>query len=492
MTPRYLFLFMLFMCSHLVMAQKNILKSADKYFEAELYTEALKYYNQYQKIDKNKQAAYRRGVANYHTNNIEQAIKDLTLSYSLGTEEKQVYLYVGRAMHAKHNFKDAIKFYKNYLRYVEDDEEQYAVIDDIKRCATGISIRYNEQPAFVENLGPSVNSEYDEIHPVQSPTNAKKYYFSSNREDATGGRRNKSGLKDEIYGKYSMDMYGVELNDGNWTSINAFHPLLNTAKNDILMGFNGNGSVMYFFNTLDGKTGEMMTDTFTADRPEDAYPKRLTSPVIANQGDKYIQVFNENTMLFSSQRAGGYGGFDIYIAKRIDGKWQTPVNLGPSVNGPYDEVSPFLAKSGAKLYFSSNRLESMGGFDIFSLAYSMEGNTWNEPKNLGLPINSGRDELSFSLSADGTLGMFTTNRPESKGGYDIYLAYMKDQVIDQLMYAESVPFIKSTIETDSTATDLVLVDNNTSIETGEKVTKTKDLKVREFLNTPLYGYILEG
>jgi len=54
------------------------------------------------------------------------------------------------------------------------------------------------------------------------------------------------------------------------------------------------------------------------------------------------------------------------------------------------------------------------------------------------------------------------------------------------MYAESVPFIKSTIETDSTATDLVLVDNNTSIETGEKVTKTKDLKVREFLNTPLY------
>ena len=128
----------------------------------------------------------------------------------------------------------------------------------------------------------------------------------------------------------------------------------------------------------------------------------------------------------------------------------------------------------------------MGGYDIFSLSYSMEGNAWKEPKNMGLPINSGRDELSFSLSADGTLGMFTTNRPESKGGYDIYLAYMKEQVIDQLMYAESVPFIRSTLETDSTATDVVLLDNSSTSENGDKETISKELKVREFLNTPLY------
>ncbi len=461
-------------------AQKGILKSANKYFEAEIYDEALKLYNQYEKVEKDKKVLFRRGISNYETNHIDDAIRDLTKAFSLGIDDKKIYLHVGRAMHSKGEYKDAVKFYKNYLRYIDDENEKRMVIDAIKRCASGINNQYNEQLAFVENMGSTVNSTYDEIHPVQSPTNQNKYYFSSNRDDANGGRRNKNGLKDEIYGKYRMDMYAVELNDGNWTTVSAFHPLLNSPQNDILMDFNPSGSVMYFLKSKHGESGEMLTDTFVANREEGAYAKVLQSPMISKLEDTDLMVFNENTILFSSKREGGYGGYDLYTATKVDSIWQTPVNLGATVNSPYDELSPFLANNGAKLYFSSNRLESIGGHDIFMVDYMAEGGIWSLPTNLGLPINSTRDDLHFSVSSDGTTGMFSSNRKESEGGHDLYLAYMKNQINEQLMYTEMIPFLQK----DTSAVDSIGVAiEQKPVQPAKTVTH---IKSREYFNTPLY------
>lgn len=483
------FLLLLLLCGIFVgttSAQKGVLKSANKYFEKEHYHEALKLYNQLSNVEDKKDVVYKRGVANYHTNHIDEAIKDLTLAYTLGVEEDEVYLYVGKAMHAKHEFKNAVKFYKNYLRLIKNKTEQAEIIESIKRCAFAMNLKYEEQLAFVENLGSSVNSIYDEIHPVQSPTNQNKYYFSSNRDDATGGMRNVKGLKDEIYGRYSTDMYAVELQDGNWTAVNAFHPLLNSAKNDELMDFNTSGSIMYFSKSLGPSNGEALTDTFSDNREEGAFPAMLVSPFIAELGDRDLTIFNENTILFSSKRAGGYGGYDIYIAIRVDNIWQSPLNLGPEVNSKFDEVAPFLSQSGSKLYFSSNNLSSMGGFDIFYIDYSMEGKRWGEAVNIGLPINSSRDDMYFSLSADGTIGIFSSDRVASVGGSDLYMAYIKDQVMEQLMYAETVPFLEKEVGTDSTAISTQMVIVKKDEETGSGATTAPVLKNREYINTPLY------
>jgi len=465
-----------------VWGQKGLLKSADKYFEAEMYEEALDHYKQYGNIDKDKEAVFKRGVANYYTNNIDDAISDLTAAYTLELEEPLVYYYVGRALHSKGDYSDAVKFYKNYLREIEDKDERSRVVDMIRRCGTGINNQYNEQLAFVENLGPSVNSKYDEVHPVQSPSNQSKYYFSSSRDDATGGRRNSEGLRDEIYGKYSKDMYAVELTDGNWTAVSAFHPLLNSAKDDELMDFSPSGEVMYYLQYRSGQA-EMLTDTFSQDgNQEDQNSSVLALPAIAELGDKDLSIFNDSTVLFASRREGGYGGYDLYVSVRANGQWQAPVNMGPQINTQYNEVAPFLAKSGRKLYFSSNSVGSIGGYDIFSAEFSMEGNRWSAASNMGLPINSGRDDLHYSLSADGTVGVFSSDRVDSKGGHDLYMAYMKNQVTDQLMYTEVLPFATDVATQDSLQDVANAIDETSTVGTPSTAT----VATREYYNTPLY------
>ncbi len=461
-------------------AQKGILKQADKYFKAEKYTEALELYNKLNPENLGKNEIYKKGVSNYYTNHSDEAILDFASAKNRGYEKKEIYYYAAKAFHSKKLFSDASRFYKNYLRYVEEDEEKYKIVELIKQCKFGINNQFNDQIAFVENLGSSVNTEYDEINPVQSPTSQNKYYFSSNRSGSYGGLRNAKGYKDEIYGKYSADMYAVELLGGNWTPVSAFHPILNGPKNDLIEGFNSDGSVMYFLKSQDGKTGQIFADTFSIDKDPDAFPKQFSSPVIAELGDKDLQVFNNNTLIFSSQRKGGYGGYDLYISIKRDGKWDNPLNLGPRINSKYDEVSPFLVKSGTKLFFSSDRIESFGSFDIYVSDYSSEVQKWSSPSNLGVPINSTGNDLSFSVSSDAMTAIFSSDRLDSYGGSDLYLAYFKNQITEQLMYTEDVPFVREKEEVMVTKQSGEL-SNSMNIEI-----KDETFVKKEFVNSPLY------
>ena len=114
-------------------AQKGILKQANKYYEAEKYADALELYNKVDVKKLDKFNTFRRGVSNYYTNHNDQAIKDFTNARHMGFEKKEIYLYAAKALHSKKLFLDASKFYKNYLRYVEDDREKIEIINLIKR-----------------------------------------------------------------------------------------------------------------------------------------------------------------------------------------------------------------------------------------------------------------------------------------------------------------------------------------------------------------------
>ncbi len=461
-------------------AQKSIIKQANKYFEAEKYSEALELYNKLDQKDHDENVIYKRGVSNFYTNNIDDAIQDLTNARRMGYDKKEIYYYAARAMHGEKLFADASRFYKNYLRYVDDSEEKYRIIDLIKQCKYGMDNQFNDQIAFVENMGQSVNTEYDEMNPIQSPTSQNKYYFSSNRSGSHGGLRNAKGYKDEIYGKYSADMYAAELSGGNWTPVSAFHPILNGPKNDLIEAFNPDGSVMYFLKSQDGKTGQLYADTFSIDKDPEAFPKLFLSPVVSELGDKYLQVFNNNTLIFASKRKGGFGGYDLYISVKKDGEWDEPVNLGPEVNSKYDEISPFLTKSGTKLFFSTNRIESFGNFDIYSTDYNVKTKKWTSPKNLGVPINSSMDDKNFSISTDGMTAVFSSDRPDSYGGSDLYMAYFKNQVTEQLRYTEELYFMREETE------ELISEESAENSDSMENTLVEETFTKKEFLNSPLY------
>lgn len=126
-----------------------------------------------------------------------------------------------------------------------------------------------------------------------------------------------------------------------------------------------------------------------------------------------------NTLYFSSDRPGGYGGADLYMCTRsgTTAGWSAPVNLGPAINSKYDEKFPFSAADGT-LYFATNALGGLGGLDVYMT--HQENGAWTKPENLGAPVNSNHDDFTFIVDSANKKGFFASNRSGGLGEDDIY------------------------------------------------------------------------
>lgn len=123
-------------------------------------------------------------------------------------------------------------------------------------------------------------------------------------------------------------------------------------------------------------------------------------------------------LYFVSDRPGGFGGYDIYVTDKIDGKWMDPINLGPEINTPGNEVFPFIHPTGV-LFFSSSGHAGFGGLDLFLIDISQR--VWGELVNLGQPFNSAQDDFGLSMNSTGTQGFFSSNRDGGEGKDDLYV-----------------------------------------------------------------------
>jgi hypothetical protein len=131
-------------------------------------------------------------------------------------------------------------------------------------------------------------------------------------------------------------------------------------------------------------------------------------------------------MYFSSNRPDGYGGYDLYVSFKSGTTWSTPKNLGPTINSQGNEITPFIA-DGA-LYFASDWHPGLGGFDIFKAAQS--NGVWNKINHLGNAVNSSFDDYGLVYDNRRNLGYFTSNRPGGKGNEDIYqFSQLADKVV---------------------------------------------------------------
>ena len=113
---------------------------------------------------------------------------------------------------------------------------------------------------------------------------------------------------------------------------------------------------------------------------------------------------DDKKLYFTSNRKGTYGGLDIYVSKRDStGDWGPAVNLGPVINTPYNEESPFLTSDDKTLFFSSRGHFNMGGYDIF---YStlLDNGEWSVPLNVGYPLNTTDDDVFFNPKNEGYEG----------------------------------------------------------------------------------------
>lgn len=420
---------------------KEILEEAETLYAQGDYARALGQYLLYHNLDpKKEEALLRLGHCYLEIDEPAEAAPFLREYLDTGKPEPEGYLYLARARQLQGEFEEAARIYKAFLRRIpEDDARRAAVKSEILRCGFGSRWKYHEAVAFVDNLGPEVNTSADETAPALSPNYDSRLYFSSNRPGVKGGKRNREGFADEA-GERKLDLFFTEQITTGWTPPQPLPSLLNTAAHDIIQDFNADGRILYFFKGHHLQSGTLLTDTFQTGEDVQLYPDRFPGPVAAELGDRDLFFFNDSTLLFSGRRPEGLGGTDLYLLAHRGGRWQAPHNLGPRINSPYDERIPVLTPDGRHLYFSSNRArQSMGGFDIFLAEFADRERTWSEPKNLGAPINSAGDDLYFRPAADGIKAFLASDRPGGSGGFDLYVAFFKQPQQEQMRPQE--PFV---------------------------------------------------
>ncbi len=145
-------------------------------------------------------------------------------------------------------------------------------------------------------------------------------------------------------------------------------------------------------------------------------------PAISIDGDK---------LFFASNRPGGQGGMDLYVAFRLGDAWSEPVNLGDKINTPGHEVFPFLHADNT-LYFASDKHETIGGFDLFYTIPEDAG--WAKPVNLGTPFNTPSDDFGLIVDLDKKNGYFSSNGNGGIGADDIFSFSVNDGNLDDYLF----------------------------------------------------------
>jgi outer membrane protein OmpA-like peptidoglycan-associated protein len=141
-----------------------------------------------------------------------------------------------------------------------------------------------------------------------------------------------------------------------------------------------------------------------------------------------------NTLYFASAR-DSLTGLDIYVTHKDErGKWSKAVKLPAPINTAGNEKTPFIHPDGKTLYFSSDNIIGLGGYDIYKSQLDDKGN-WSEPVNLGYPINTEGDEVGFFVSTDGKTGYFASNKIKGSG-YDIYYFPLYPQARPDRVYMQ--------------------------------------------------------
>jgi len=450
--------------------QEDFLKEANKLFKNGEYKEAL-YFYKYSNISTNPEALYRRGYCYLKLNELSNAERDFSLSNGLGYEDNSLFLVMGKIRHSQNEFGAAALFYKDYLRATKgESKDRDDVVLLLKNCITGQDAKFAEPLGYVENLGEGLNSTYDELNPLRSPNYGDIFYFSSNRQLRMSDEETETV-------SYDHNIYRIQSTSQGFKQAEFANESLNSFQNEILLDLSSDGSVLFFGKGID--EFEVFSDTFTIASQKVPINAKMNAP-INYQFVNSLDVYQDSIFLYAAKTEGGYGGFDIYAAIRLNGIWLSPMNLGPKINGPYDEVSPFLSLGGENLFFSSNRPESTGGYDVFYSEYDAEKSNWKKSVNLGLPINSEGDDINFRLSKDAKTGLLTSDRlKDNFGGFDIYYAFLKEHIGAKVEARKLPGFIESYVkaieeqtfasfeELNAVPLDEVQFDPNAAVETVE-------------------------
>lgn len=411
-------------------SDKALLSKGDDNFERGDYLEALNYYWVYnQRKKEDLKTYYKLAICYlYKTDSPSRSLEILKelQNHPKFKQPEDFTFYLARAHHAAKEFDKAADLYAEALQdFEKGSPEAKKIALLIQQCEKGKelkeemeNIRKNEV-TILSLLSENINSPYHEYMPVIS-ADENILIFTYRGEKSTGGKLNSTGDPDPNGIYYGEDIF-ISTKQGNdeW-SLSSPIVELNTVKNDAAISLSADGQTLLFYRDTPDSSGNIYYSRLEGEKWSSPRPLRGFVNTPFWEGSACL-AYNEKVLFFSSDRPGGMGGRDIYRSVLLpNGTWSAPVNLGAPVNTPYDEDAPFFFYDGTTLYFSSNGPRSVGGYDIFYTQLK-EDSTWTTPVNIGLSVNTPFDDKFYVINAQGNHGYFSSMREGGKGLQDIYM-----------------------------------------------------------------------
>jgi outer membrane protein OmpA-like peptidoglycan-associated protein len=398
-------------------SNKVLKKQASDYWGAKNYPKALFKYKQLAGRKPNESKwQYLLAQCYLKLSDYENALKHLKAYLKDKKHEDQALLLTARALHLSENYKEAPHFYKLYLKVSKLEEAQrFAIKKELMQALAADRLSRKKAPAVVVTLGDSINSHHNELKALHHPNSPNRIFFSSDRNG-------------------NFDIYNCEMRKGNWQTPRLESERYNSPEDELLLAFPDEGFQVIYQRGLFGQDAESRIDNYNSSQYDSIaldVPFPLGPQQALSTGEHYF--FSDSLVLYAATPTDQPEQTDLYyIQKDANGNWTAPQVLSPKINSLFNERSPFLAKDGRTLYFSSDRPNSMGGYDIYRSVFQDSLGSWTNPENLGVPINSAGDDLFFYLMEDGLKGYLSSERNKGKGGMDLYSLYFRQYRPEQL------------------------------------------------------------
>ena len=432
-------------------AQYGKQKKADALFNNFSYVKAIKVYKEIVQNNYNKDYAIRQLADCYAMlGDLENAIIYYEEIIKQPNVPEEYYYSYAQALRSIGKYDESKIWLKKFRKLGGKDN----FARDLKESNLKTTFFNVKQQYYIFDV--PFNSMYSDFGAFQING---KIYFSSTR-DNSGIIKRKYGWNDQPY----LDIYAINIGDSIATIKSKLPGEVNTKYHEGSLTIGQGGGTMFFtrnnyvYNSKvkddEGTVNlKILKSTYKDGEWTDIYDLPINSADYST-GHPALNI-DDTKLYFASDMPGGYGGTDIYVVDLYkDNKFGTPKNMGPIVNTSDDEVFPFINNEGT-LFFSSKGHPGLGMFDIFATIRN-EKDEITDVVNLGMPVNSSKDDFSFFMNNDGITGFFSSNRNGDIGNDDIYkfervLPLVVEGIVYDLINKQPIP-----------EADITLFDDNGS------------------------------
>jgi peptidoglycan-associated lipoprotein len=330
----------------------------------------------------------------------------LAVRSSYSKPEAQFWLAMSLKKNGK--YQQAIDEFKKYKQVAPGDPR---ADQEIRACELANEWQRNPEQYQVTELK-ELNSRETDFGPAYGSDDFGMIYFTSSRDDASGNKRHGAT------GQNFTDIFETRLDKKSKWSTPVPVGVLNSESEEGTPVLTSDFREMYFTRCEAGKREKKGCVIMHSTRTGSSWSQPVNIGILPDTVVAAHPAISPDgsTLYFVSDIAGGYGKKDIWYVTKNGDSWSSPLNLGPDINTPEDELFPYVREDGT-LYFSSDGHIGMGGLDIFKASPQPDG-SW-VVLNMKAPINTSADDFSITFETGNERGIFSSTR-KGRGTDDLY------------------------------------------------------------------------